>query len=95
MLQVLYTVHRECEVAVIDGKIFSLWDAVNLNNELVYETVANALSRLIHSAPISDKFLHYERTAGIDKNFEQITAAAASAGSVGLAGEVKPGIISS
>lgn len=59
-------------VAVIDGKLVSVWDAP-LSDEPTYEAVAMALSRLAKSRPIAEPFLHYERTAGTDKNFEQLT----------------------
>lgn len=58
-------------VAVIDGKLVSVWDAP-LQDEPAYETVASALARLVKSRPIAEPFLHYARTAGTDKNFEQL-----------------------
>lgn len=61
-------------VAVIEGKIVSLWD-VTIPDEPSYRQVAYALSGLVHSAGIADHFLHYERMAGTDKNFEQIAGA--------------------
>jgi hypothetical protein len=63
-------------VAVIDGRVVNLWD-VKLPNEPAYQVVADALSELIQPLAIRDKFLNYERSAGTDKNFEQ------------LAGEIK------
>lgn len=59
-------------VAVFDGMVLSLWDIL-IPEQAAYQAVADALSKLVHSAVINDKFLHYERVAGIDKNFEQIT----------------------
>lgn len=59
-------------VAVIDGKVVSVWDAT-LSEEPAYEAVASVLARLVKSRPIVEPFLHYERTAGTDKNFEQTT----------------------
>lgn len=58
-------------VAVIDGEVVSVWDAA-LADEPAYEAVASALARLVRSRPIAEPFLHYERTAGTDKNFEQL-----------------------
>lgn len=58
-------------VAIIDGKIVSLWD-VKVPQEPGYEVVANALSALVKSKPVSDVFFHYEGHAGTDKNFEQM-----------------------
>ena len=54
-------------VGIIDGSIVSIWDVV-LDDE--YQVVANALSALAKSKPIDSVFLHYERSAGTDKNFE-------------------------
>lgn len=58
-------------VSIVDGKLVSLWD-VKIPGEPAYQIVADALSQLVHSAGVKDKFLHYERTAGTDRNFEQI-----------------------
>jgi hypothetical protein len=58
-------------VAIIDGKIVSLWD-VAVPQEPGYEVVAKALSALVKSKPITDVFFHYEGHAGTDKNFEQM-----------------------
>jgi hypothetical protein len=58
-------------VAIIDGRVVSLWD-VRVPGEPAYEAVAKALSRLVKSNRITSPFLHYERTAGTDKNFEQM-----------------------
>jgi len=55
-------------VAVIDGKLVSVWDAPL--EEPAFATVASALAGLAKSRPIAEPFLHYERTAGTDKNFE-------------------------
>lgn len=54
-------------VGIIDGSIVSIWDVV-LDDE--YQVVANALSALVKSKPIDSVFLHYERSAGTNKNFE-------------------------
>lgn len=57
-------------VAVIDGKLVSIWDvAVGVP---AYQTVSSALAALVKSKPIANSFLHYERSAGTDKNFEQM-----------------------
>lgn len=56
-------------VAIIDEKLVSVWD-VEVENEPAYQAVADALSRLAKAHPIRDKFLHRERHAGTDKNFE-------------------------
>lgn len=57
-------------VAIIDGKIVSIWDTPDVGP--VYQPVANALSTLVKSKPIDNVFLTTERTAGQDKNFEQM-----------------------
>ncbi len=59
-------------VAVIDGKVTGLWD-VKIPGEPAYQQVADAMSALIAPLAISDKFLHPDRVAGTDKNFEQLT----------------------
>lgn len=58
-------------VAVINGEIASIWDVTVA--EPAYQAVADALAALVKSKPIADAFLHYERTAGTDRNFEQLT----------------------
>lgn len=57
-------------VAIIDGKMVSIWD-VN-TGEFTYQVVADALSNLVLSKPIDNFFLTPYRTAGQDKNFEQM-----------------------
>lgn len=56
-------------VAIIDNKLVSIWEF----DEFVvpeYQAVANALAKAVKSHEITDVFLHYERTAGTDKNFQ-------------------------
>lgn len=60
-------------VAVIDGQLVSIWDiTIPFPDDSTYQPVADALSRLILSRPISEPFLHYEPTAGVSESFEQI-----------------------
>lgn len=59
-------------VAVIDGKVESIWD-IKIPSEPSYQAVADALSVLVKSKPIANIFLHYEKTAGTDRNFQQMT----------------------
>lgn len=59
-------------VAIIDNKVVSVWDITLPHEESAYKAVAGAMSALVKSAKIGDLFLHYERTAGTDKNFEQL-----------------------
>ena len=56
-------------VAIVDGALVSVWDFPIENN--TYKAVAEAMSALVKSAVIDNRFLHTERTAGTDKNFEQ------------------------
>jgi hypothetical protein len=59
-------------VAVIDGKLVSVWDAAPAD-EPAFEVVCKALAALVKSKPIASPFLHFDRTAGTDRNFEQMT----------------------
>jgi hypothetical protein len=56
-------------VAVIDGKLVSIWDDVKINDG-VYQVVADALSALVHSNSIADVFYTDSRTAGTTKTFQ-------------------------
>lgn len=58
-------------VAVVDDQIVSVWDIVSA--EPAFQMVANALSALVKDRAISNFFLHTEKSAGTDKNFEQTT----------------------
>jgi hypothetical protein len=58
-------------VAIIDDKLVSVWDVTT--EEEGYNVVAKKLAKLVKSKPIKDPFLHYERTAGTDRNFEEVT----------------------
>lgn len=57
-------------VAIIDGRIVSIWDA-DVGDE-IYDIVSDAMSKLVHSRTIDSVFLHTEKTAGTDKSFEQM-----------------------
>ena len=52
-------------VAIIDGKVVSIWDA--LCEDANYQVVCDALAVLVKSHPIESPFLHYEAKAGTDK----------------------------
>lgn len=58
-------------VAIIDGKLETIWD-VKIPGEPAYQVVADALAKYVRSTPITDVFFHFEKTAGTDKNFEQL-----------------------
>lgn len=55
-------------VAIIDGQVESIWD-IDID-DLNYQAVALAMGDLARSHPITDTFLHYEKTAGTDKNLQ-------------------------
>ena len=57
-------------VAIINGKIESIWD-VQVGVEH-YQVVADAMANLVKTFPIENVFFHTERTAGTDKNFQQL-----------------------
>ncbi len=57
-------------VSIVDGKLVSLWDIEV--EEPAYAAVAAALSTLVKSKPLAGPFVHYEATAGIDKNVELV-----------------------
>jgi len=56
-------------VAIINGKIETIWD-VRVPG---FEPVTKALAELVRSAPVENIFLHYERTAGVDKTLEEMS----------------------
>lgn len=58
-------------VAIVDGTLVSIWD-VDIHFEPAFQTVTDTLAALVKSKPILEPFLHYERHAGTDRNFEQI-----------------------
>ena len=57
-------------VAIIDGEVVSAWDITC--TDPTYQIVANALAAFVKQHAVADAFLHTERTAGTDKNFEQL-----------------------
>ena len=58
-------------VAVIDGKIVSLWD-IKTPKEPAFQVVSDALAEFVRAAPIANVFYHFEKTAGTDKSFEHL-----------------------
>lgn len=62
-------------VTIVDNKLVSIWD-VSIPSEPAYQAVANALSALVKSKAVSNKFMHYENHVGTDKNFEQTVSGA-------------------
>lgn len=61
-------------VAIINGEIVTIWDVTV--SEPGYQTVANTLALLVKGCAIKEPFLHYERSAGTDKSFEEVVGAA-------------------
>lgn len=59
-------------VAIINGKIESIWDVGTIKNEPEYTIVAAAMSKLVHSKPIANVFYHFEKQAGALKSIEQL-----------------------
>jgi len=55
-------------VTVIDGHLVSVWDVVV--GDRAYDIVCAKLAMFVLSKPITGPFLHYEATAGTDRNFE-------------------------
>lgn len=60
-------------VAIVDGALVSIWD-IQIGG--AYQVVADAMAEMVKSNPIVNVFLHSERTAGVDKNFQQIVGEA-------------------
>jgi len=52
-------------VAIINGKLVSIWD---VKADGFYQVVADAMSALVKSKPIQNQFLHTESSVGIDKS---------------------------
>ncbi len=57
-------------VAIIDNKLVSIWDIAPTHSP--YDEVAKTLANKVRAYEISDIYLHYERSVGTDKNFEQL-----------------------
>lgn len=69
-------------VAIIDGKLVSIWDIVV--PEPAFQIVADSMATLVKGAKIVDAFYHFQKTAGTDRNFEQIIDASGSADKAGV-----------
>src|SRR5882672_3044308 len=55
-------------VTIIDGKVVSIWDIEV--DEPAYQAVADSMSQFVKAHKVTDVFLHPEKSAGTDKNFE-------------------------
>lgn len=58
-------------VAIVDGKIQTIWDMAAIGDDDTYAIVASRMREVLHNKPIVEPFLHYEGHAGTDKTFEQ------------------------
>jgi hypothetical protein len=59
-------------VAVIDGKLVSIWDCKLSPAYSSYRVVAKKLADLVKDAPIKNVFLHDQVRVGLDKNYSDI-----------------------
>jgi hypothetical protein len=57
-------------VSIVDNKTVTIWD-IEIDDP-AYQAVADALGDAVSAFRISNIFLHYEKTAGTDKNFQQL-----------------------
>jgi len=55
-------------VTIIQNKLVSIWD-IQLDDPN-YQAVADKLSALVRSRPISGPFFHYEKKVGVEKSFQ-------------------------
>lgn len=55
-------------VTIIDNKLHSIWDVTV--DEPAYQTVADAMARLVKGSAVDNVFLHNEHHAGTDKNLQ-------------------------
>lgn len=59
-------------VAIINDKIESVWNIDEAGVDEGYKVVAKALADIVTAARIDNKFYSYEKTAGTDRNFEDL-----------------------
>lgn len=61
-------------VAIIQGEVVSIWDTIRTETPHLgfYREVTDKLAELVGSGTIDNVYLHYERTVGTDKTFEQL-----------------------
>lgn len=55
-------------IAIKDGEIITIWD--KSTDEPAFNIVTKAMRDLVISRPIAKPFMHYDRSAGTDKNYE-------------------------
>jgi len=56
-------------VAIVDGELVSVWD-IEVGG--IYQVVADALSALVKSNHINNKYLHYEAQIGVERNHQVV-----------------------
>ncbi len=61
-------------IAILDGEIVSIWD-IDTGIE-AFDAVADAMSDYVKSKDIANQFLHFEKTIGTDKNYEDVNGKA-------------------
>jgi hypothetical protein len=61
-------------VTIVEGEVVSIWDTIRTETPELgfYREVMDALSVLVKSGSIDNVYLHYERTVGTAKTFEQL-----------------------
>lgn len=57
-------------VAIKDNKMISIWDVELSDDHQGYQTVANAMSKLVKSYLIRNRFAHYQAHLGTDHNIQ-------------------------
>jgi hypothetical protein len=57
-------------VAIVNGEMHSIWGIES--TEPAYQAVADAMTVFVHSKPIAEPFLHYEKTVGVNKNTSKV-----------------------
>jgi hypothetical protein len=57
-------------VAIVNNEIVSIWDCAANIADPAYKNVVRGMSQLVKSHPIENVFLHYEKSIGTDRNFE-------------------------
>ncbi len=55
-------------VSIVNNQIITIWD-VDVKE---YKDVVNAMAKFVRLHKVGDPFFHYEKTAGTDKNFQEL-----------------------
>lgn len=59
-------------VAIIDGKLETLWDVGDVEMDPAYKVVADAMAAKLKAAKVDDVFLTFESNVGLEKSFESV-----------------------